>query len=579
MSPPTTMPKLASIVDVADQSFDYIICGGGTAGLTLAARLSSQPSLSILVLEAGPAHLSDPLILDTQSNGSELRGNPAYDWAFKTAPQKHCGGREFLWSRGKTLGGTSAINALIYMRPPAEDVDAWEELGNKGWNWTNHFKYANRSESHDAEGIVSGPYESKMPLDGPMVEAFNKFGIRALTHPFDGNINGTWLTEGSQDPKTKKRSYATTAFFLPNAHRPNLTVLTGVTASKLIFADQVSEGTAITAAGVEILYEGKSYYVEAAKEIILSAGALKSPQLLELSGIGSPDILGPLGIACKVDLPGVGANLQEHMFFGMFFELDENKGKNTADGSNPKEVETVFPMGFARFAFAPLQRISPAAGTLIVELEKRLEAEQEDGKISTSLWDQYQIQLRLLKDENVTDAEIMITPMALPHYSRVPGKSYLTMLAGLNHPFSRGSIHINSTDPEAPPSMDPRYFEEEFDLQFMVEQAKFIRKLSNTEPYKSFIDKEIIPGPDARTDDDLKEYIKRGMSSTWHTAGTCSMLPREKDGVVDAQLKVYGTTNVRIVDLSIIPLHVASHTQSTAYAIAEQAADIILGLA
>ncbi|KZT61507.1 GMC oxidoreductase [Calocera cornea HHB12733] len=578
MSAPTPVPTLASLEDVSDQTFDYVICGGGTAGLTLAARLSVRPELSVLVLEAGLANFEDPLLLATQSGGGQLAGNPKYDWMLKTTPQKNCFDKSFEWARGKTLGGSSAINMMVYMRPPPEDINAWEELGNKGWNWSNHFKYSTGSESNETEGITVFPYTGKMPLDEQILEAFGKHGLPALSHPLDGNINGTWITKGSLDPKTRTRSYAVTGYYLPNAHRSNLTVLTGANVNRLIYVEQ-APGADITAEGVVFSYEGKPYHVKAKKEVILSAGALKSPQLLELSGIGSPELLEPLGIPCKVDLPGVGANLQEHTFFGTFFELSGDKLENTADGANLKDEETTL-MGFARYAFAPFQRISPAASKLIADLEQKLEGENKAGKFSASLWEQYQIQLRHLKDANAPDAEIMIAPLVIvPWYPRVPGKIYLSLFAGLNQPFSRGSTHINSIDPKAPPTMDPNYFDEEFDLQLLVEELKFLRELGKTEPFASFMEKEIVPGPHVTSDKDLGDYIKKGMMTTWHTAGTCSMLPREKDGVVDAQLKVYGTTNVRVVDLSIVPLHVASHTKSIAYAIAEQAADIILGLA
>jgi len=219
------------------------------------------------------------------------------------------------------------------------------------------------------------------------------------------------------------------------------------------------------------------------------------------------------------------------------------------------------------------------ADALISAHAQKLEKDYKEGAISPSLWEQYNMQLRHLRDETRPDVEFVITPMLLPYYPREPGKAYLTIIGALNHPFSRGTIHVKSTDPQVQPAIDPGYFSQEFDMQILVEQAKFIRRLVDTEPFKSYIDTEVVPGSDVRTDDGLREYIKKGLNTIWHTCGSCSMLPREKGGVVDEQLKVYGTTNVRVVDLSIVPLHFATHPQAPVYAIANQAADIIMGLA
>jgi choline dehydrogenase-like flavoprotein len=216
------------------------------------------------------------------------------------------------------------------------------------------------------------------------------------------------------------------------------------------------------------------------------------------------------------------------------------------------------------------------ASIIINKTEAEIKERQEKGLLPPGLAEQFALQISTLRDDRLPDFEIVAFPGFFTAISKPEaGKRYVTMLPMVNHPFSRGSIHARSTDPSVHPEIDPHYFESDIDLELLVQQIKYLRTLSDVEPWKSGIVREIDPGPNCQSDGDIRDYIKNNLSSTWHTVGSCSMLPREKQGVVDPNLKVYGTKNLRVADISILPLHIAAHTQATAYVIGEKAADLI----
>lgn len=318
---------------------------------------------------------------------------------------------------------------------------------------------------------------------------------------------------------------------------------------------------------------------------------LKSPQILELSGVGNADILTPLGIKYFLPLRGVGENVQEHVYFGISYEMDPRKEWQTLDRLRTDNVwaaeqmklfeskQGIHTLGLTGFTYTPMQQVSPRAAQLIAAQCAKLEAAHKEGKISSALWEQYKIQMKVLQSETSVDMEWTTLPQFRTFRTQPEdGKQYMTVLVVLNHPFSRGTIHVGSADPTQQPLMDPHYFEDDFDMELLVEGLKFARKVAETEPFKSCVMREVDPGPEVQTDAEMREYIKEGLMTSFHTIGSCSMLPQHLGGVVDRKLKVYGTRNVRVADLSLVPLHIAAHTQATAYAIAEQAADIIKSL-
>ncbi|KAF8492466.1 GMC oxidoreductase [Gautieria morchelliformis] len=600
-----------NVTDVANSTFDYVIAGAGTAGLTLAARLSEDPSVSVVVLEAGPANLNDPNILMLAQYGKTF-GNPKYDWFFPTVKQRHANDKVVYWSRGKGLGGSSGLNFACWISPPAADMDAIELLGNPGWGWESFAKYARKVETFNepTEEQVSkyhftfnkngrgstGPIQvaftdSFHTHDAPFHQTLRNMGIKAIHDPYSGDITGTWAANSTFDPKTFSRSYAATAFYQANENRPNLTVLTGATVARLLFADRRSPNDNLTATGVEFLSgsdKPQAYVVHARKEVIVATGTIKTPQLLELSGIGRKDVLDRIGIDVKLDLPGVGENVQEHNFAGISFEFKDNVSRESLDLlRNPEfaaqqsklhgEHKGMHGKGITAFSYFPLSVASPKeAPSVIAQASKFVEERKASGNLPAGLADQYDLQLAALRDDTLPDLEVAVMPSFFTTISAPqPEKFYTSMVAILSHPLSRGTIHAVSKDPMQNPEIDPHAFECDFDLEMLVQHVKFVKSMMNVEPWKSLVAREVDPGPQCTTDEAMREYIKNTHGPVWHAIGSCSMLPREKQGVVDPQLKVYGTQNLRIVDLSILPLHIAAHTQAAAYVIGEKAADLI----
>ncbi|KAJ7866482.1 alcohol oxidase [Mycena leptocephala] len=605
----------ASLEDVLGRgSFDFVIVGGGTCGLTLAARLTEDPELSVLVIEAGSANLDDPKIL-TPGLWHIHFNDPRYDWGFTTVEQENLAGRKVYFPRGKGLGGSSAINFFQYHRPAKADIDAFETLGNPGWNWNLLKKYYMKAETfippqikHETMSFDVNERGSNGPLaygyaltlsnlERPYHEALSKVGITRADEPFSGETNGTWLTTVSIDPINRVRSYAANMYYQPNAARPNLTVLVSAHVKKLILKH---ESGAVTADRVRFVHGGKDYEISVAKEVILCAGAIMSPQILELSGIGSPEVLTKAGIDVNVTLPGVGENVQEHIHSESSYEIrkDKEDAFKTFDClSDPAVAAQQFAeyklhgtgiCGMAPICIttAPLVAISPEATSLTQSLKDWVQAEVASGKLSAARQKQLTILLSHIADQE-PECELILTQTfnSKPNMPK-PGYKHITVNGHINHPISRGTIHVKSNDPMEAPVIDPRYFESDYDLQVFIEMFKFNRRLVQQEPLRSILSGiEVNPGPECQTDEQIAglcdghtkdvgiqsctDWLKAHFNSTWHTVGSCSMLPLEDGGVVDTKLKVYNTTNIRVVDISIIPLHIGAHTQATAYALGE----------
>ncbi|EKM59943.1 uncharacterized protein PHACADRAFT_206161 [Phanerochaete carnosa HHB-10118-sp] len=617
----------AKIGDVADKSFDYVIIGGGAAGLVLAARLSEDPSKTVCVLEAGDSNINDPAILTPASYGSHF-GNKQYDWNSATTKQKFCSDRVFPLAHGRGLGGSTSINFMGWTKPSADEIDDWGRLGNPGWNWKNFQKYVQRAERF-VEPATKLRKDANIPLnegdlgtkgsvaisfprtfadvDPFLMQTTKNAGIPTAPRPYGGNPNGCYWMINSLDQQTSTRSYACTAYYVPNRDRPNLTVLTGANVARVV-SDKGTDGI-LTVTGVEFLHGEKGHVVHVNKEALVCAGALKSPQILELSGIGSKSVLEKAGVEVKIDLPSVGENMQEHLFGPCMWELKpEHKFLNYSELQHSagrarhealyKDLEGVFTMGIVNCSFNPLETIAgtPRAQEIYERARAQVDA-LDAARTPAGLREQYAIQLERLRP-GVLPAGLGCETIGVPGTMGAPateGRSYFSLMYSMTHPFSRGHVHITSSDPMVEPEIDPQYFEYGSDLDVIVEIAKFVRNIVQHAPLKDMIEKEVMPGPAVQDGEQFKgtfpfafprhididvwhtEFVKTACGTTWHTCGTCSMTPRDKSGVVDHELKVYGTNNLRVVDLSIVPLTVASHMQSVAYAIAEQAADIIKG--
>lgn len=336
----STGPLCSDPGAVSGKSFTYVVVGGGTAGLTVAARLTENPDHTALVLEAGAAHLNDPLIL-TPAEVGVVYGNPDYDWNYVTVPQVNANNVAVNFTRGRVLGGSSALNAMIWDRSSKAEFDLLPALGNEGWGWDGLLPYMKKPErftppvdrtfsrfwnqtfkisTRGLTGQIETTFTSSIPdAEIPVEAAALDLGLDLIPDPMGGDIAGTWRSTSSIDPITRTRSYAVTGYLLPYLSRKNLFVLTGAQVSHITWEKTSSQGAA-TASGVSFIVNGSTYSVKAFREVILSAGSVGSPQILELSGIGQPQRLINLGIKPIVNLPNVGENMQEHIYVSLSYK-------------------------------------------------------------------------------------------------------------------------------------------------------------------------------------------------------------------------------------------------------------------
>ncbi|KAI8270110.1 Dehydrogenase citC [Colletotrichum sp. SAR11_239] len=573
-----------------DDSYDYIVVGGGTAGVAVAARLSEGlPDSKILLIEAGPEAWDEPKINVPGMKGSTLATK--YDWNFTTVAQTNVNNRVFSVNRGKVLGGSSALNLMSYDRSAAEEYDSWEALGNAGWNWETMIAAMKKSENftgintdtYGSEGVGdSGPVKAVINRIIPehqetWIPTMNTLGIKTNLESLGGNPLGVMYQPSSIDATHYNRSYSANAY-VPIAGS-NLEILSDTTVVK-VNLEQVGDEQQAT--GVT-LQDGS--VIAANKEVILSAGSIQSPGLLELSGIGQASVLNSSGIAQVIDLPGVGENLQDHLRIQSSYQLkpeytsfDILRSNTTYAAEqlalwNAGEV-SLYDYTGSGYTFTTWAQ-ALGNDSQMVALAKEA-AGEDPSKVDAK-------KLEFMTNPAIPQLEVIFSDgyTGVKGYpastSPLFGKGFFTLIAAIMHPMSRGNIHINPADTTGKPIINPNYFAHEHDLEAAIQAIKYCRKIATTEPMASIWESEYEPGLDVvQTDEQWKEFALNTTLSIFHPVGTCSMLPKEDGGVVDANLKVYGTSNLRVVDASVIPLLVSAHVQTAVYGIAEIAAERII---
>ncbi|KAF7427852.1 hypothetical protein PC9H_007068 [Pleurotus ostreatus] len=598
---------------------DYLVVGGGLAGLVVATRLAEDLDVLVGVLEAGQDMSRNP---DVQTPANYYKGirNPETDWGFFTAPQDGLNGRRIYLPRGKGLGGSTLLNLMQLGSSSGTHGGitasiAFEQLGSKGWDWAEFLKYFKKSEAFhpDSEDITEfglniadevhgkcGPLPKIMPprvwpVHSRVMEAFVSVGIPFNADPVglfflsepnqptlddapknDGANAGCWTGTTAIHPGQHTRASSASAYYKPNRDKSNLIVVTGAYATRILFDPK--ESGDLVAKAVEYHKDGEIHVAHATKEVILCTGSFKTPQLLELSGIGDKKILDPLNIPVIIDLPGVGSNLQVLSHYHRMLLNLTSLPYRTICGAH---LHVSWIPNLSRTMSSAIHLTSTHLiphDRKILDGANKLDFSGDPGA-SAGMQRAFQMQKEWLMNRDVSFLELATISSYLPNTRALPleGRNYISFILGLLHPFSRGHVHIRSSDPFDSPIIDPRFLNNGTDIELFIDAVKLVRKVVNARCIKSAIVRETAPGPAVQFDAEIIEYLKGNVQTIYHPIGTAPMFPREDGGVVDESLKVYGTQNLRVVDASVIPLQISAHIQHTIYAIAEKAADIIKG--
>ncbi|KAI4680823.1 hypothetical protein J4E81_010007 [Alternaria sp. BMP 2799] len=570
---------------VNSSSYDFIVIGGGTAGLAVASRISlGLPELSVLVIEAGPDGRQEPGISVPGRKGSTLGGK--YDWNFTTIAQPGANNRVFAQNRGKVLGGSSALNLMTWDRTSEYELDAWEkQLGNKGWNWKNLYAAMLKCETflpspaYGTEGVgITGPIRTLINRIFPRHQSswyptMNSLGLATNRESLNGNPIGV-STQPSNVSPNYTRSYAPEYLKLA---KDNLVLKLDTRVAKINFKGK-------TAVGVT-LEDGTT--ITARKEVILSAGSFQTPGLLEHSGVGNSTLLKKLGIPVVKHLPSVGENLQDHIRIQISYQLKpeypsfdvlKNATRAAAELAlyNADEVSlydytasgyAYFPWGTVSNSTASALRNLVNSDTSLTSATDKLKKSYFSPALSTKV-----PQLEVIFSDGYTGLKGY--PAA---NSTQFGIGTFALIGVVQHPLSKGNVHISSLNISDKPLINPNYLSHPYDLEAATNLAKYLRKIASTAPMSEVWTNEYEPGSAVQTDADWRKYALANTLSIYHPIGTAALLPEKDGGVVDAELKVYGTKGLRVVDASVIPLLPSAHLQTLVYGIAERAAEMIVG--
>lgn len=527
--------------------YTFVIVGAGAAGCVLANRLSADPKHKVLLLEAG-ARDRHPLV-KIPAGFAKLMGTKA-NWIFTTAPQRHMKDRRMFLPQGKVLGGSTSVNAMLYVRGNRLDYDEWANLGCDGWSWDDvlpYFKVHERNErlADELHGINGELNVADQVQHNPTSQAFlraaQEVGIRRTDDPNGADQEGVFFHQVTQ--RQARRESASTAFLHPVIDRPNLTVLTGATTRKVL----VEDGRAV---GVEYLVNGRTQVARADREVIISAGAINSPRLLLHSGIGPADELRAVGITPVHDLPGVGKNLHDQL---EVYITRKAAKPVTYSGEDRWDRALMHALEYG------LYRTGPATATIT-----------EAGAFVSST-----------PDVRSPDVQLHFLPAYVVWHDekhtaeKIPGHG-VTLLACNVRPTSRGAVTLSSANPDDAPIVDPNYLATENDMAVSVAGFKMMRKVFDAPAFNGILEDEQLPGPSVQTDAEIRDYIRTWAKTDYHPVGSCKMGVDDL-AVVDPQLRVHGLDGLRVIDSSIMPTIISGNTQAPSMMIGEKGAALILG--
>src|SRR5712672_1548875 len=524
---------------------DYVIVGAGSAGCVLANRLTEDPATRVVLIEAGGSDWN-PLI-HIPAGFMKLLDHPTLTWGFKAEADPGTAGRAIVYPRGRVLGGSSSINGLIYIRGQPEDFDHWAQLGNRGWGWDEvlpFFKKAENWEGGETEVRGrSGPlFTSKMdrpPLCAAVIEAGKEIGLEYREDVNDlppgagDSIGWCQQTRGGRRRASTARTY-----LRPALKRPNLQLVTHALVNRIVFDGK-------RAIGVDFSRHGRVERALAEREVILSAGAVSSPHLLQLSGVGDPDHLAKIGVETLHALPGVGKNMQDHYVVRVTYPIHGMATANERARGLPLAAEVI------RYLVTGKGMLTYSASLVAASVKILPESATPDVQISFAPGS--------FKDGQIGELE------AEPGLTGGPWQM---------RPLSRGYVEARSPRPEDAPVINPRYLTEEADRRAIVGGLHFVRRIFNAPALQPYIGQEKLPGAQVQTDDELLDYAKRNGNTVYHASCTC-MMGQHTMAVVDDQLRVHGLEGLRVVDASVMPAVTSTNTNAPTIMIAEKAAVLI----
>ncbi|KAJ5297894.1 hypothetical protein PENANT_c012G10269 [Penicillium antarcticum] len=598
-----------SVEEFTSTTFDYVICGGGTAGLAIAARLSENHNVTVGVIEAGKYRIGDPLI-DTPAAFSQMFENPEYDWCMYTSPQEGNNGKVHHIPRGKALGGSSAINYMMYVRGSLQDYDDWAELAeDEGWSAEIMQRYMRKHQTlepidpsitdtstmplvgqfHGTSGPVRTSFnDAVMPVENDVIKACEEttnISNKPLD-PWSGDHIGFYHTLGSvvrTGPNKGKRSYAARGYYEANREtRPNLKVLCEALVNKVILDGNKASGVSLSHGRVE-------YQVSARREVVVCGGTIKSPQILELSGIGDPNVLAAAGVECKVANPAVGANVQDHCISLTMFNVQP--GVITLDTlAQVPEAMQAAGKQYAETGGGPLSCVASMQG--FFPAKKILSEEEFEGVLKsirdvepTSAFHEKQLKqvISHLESDHSANLQLVLVPASMDpegieHQSKLlPPRSAdqpagLTFAMCLQYPVARGSIHINSSDPTKQPVINPNYAGHEADISLLAAAIRWSDKVTESSHLKPSILGRAVPEPEINLQDfeAARKVVQDLVAGEYHICGSVAL-----GDALDSRLRVKGVEGLRVADASVFPNNVSGNIVSSVYAVAEKAADLI----